>query len=218
MIDEPKETKKDKRDAARQARIEQQRKRQRAKRRKKVAFSSIAVVLALLIVAFTVVKVGDSRRKSVAAVSAAATAAGCDGIKEYPDAGRQHIDNVAPDKRVPYTSNPPTSGDHYGVLPPDPNFYTEPTLRPERYVHSLEHGQIFIHYNNLPQDQVDELEKIQSEHSGSTSVMRNPDIKVPLAITAWRYMEQCQKVSKTVVENFIEQRCNKGPENFNLKC
>jgi hypothetical protein len=218
MIDEPKETKKDKREAARQARIEQQRRRQRARRRKKIGFGAIAAVLVVVIVAFTVIKVGESKNRSAAAVKAAATAAGCDGIKEYPDAGRQHVDNVPADKRVPYTSVPPTSGDHYGVMPPNPNFYTEPTLRPERYVHALEHGQIFIHYKDLPQAQVDELEKIQSEHSGSTSVMRNPDIKVPVSITAWRYMEQCQKVSKTVIENFIEQRCNKGPENFNLKC
>lgn len=218
MMDEPKETKQEKRDAARQARIEQQRRRQRARRRKKIGLGALAAVLAIAIVGFTVVKLGESRSKSAAAVKAAAAAAGCDGLKEYPDAGRQHIDNATPDKRVPYTSTPPTSGDHYGVMPPNPNFYTEPTLRPERYVHALEHGQIFIHYNDIPQAQVDELEKIQSEHTASTSVMKNPEIKAPVAITGWRYMEQCQKVSRTVIENFIEQRCNKGPENFNLKC
>jgi hypothetical protein len=219
MIDEPKETKKEKRDAARQARIEQQRRRQRARRRKKMVVGGLSAVLVVVLVAFAVVQVSQGKSRSQAAVKAAATAAGCDGgIIQYPDAGRQHIDNVAADKRRPYTSTPPTSGDHYGVLPPPPNFYTEPTLRPETYVHALEHGQIFIHYNDIPQAQVDQLEKIQSEHPASTTVMKDPEIKAPVAITAWRHMEQCKSVSKPVIENFIEQRCNKGPENFNIEC
>jgi uncharacterized protein DUF3105 len=218
VIDEPRETKKGKRDAARQARIEQQRRRQQAKRRKKAVLGGLSVVLVVALVAFAVVQISQSRARSQAAVKAAAAAAGCDGIIQYPDAGRQHIDNLPPEQRKPYTSTPPTSGDHYGVLPPPPNFYADPALRPETYVHALEHGQIFIHYNDIPKAQVDELEKLQSDHSASTSVMRDPDIKAPVVITAWRYMEQCQKVSVPVIEDFIKQRCNKGPENFGLKC
>jgi hypothetical protein len=218
VVDEPRETKKEKRDAARQARVEQQRRRQRAKRRKRIVLGGLAGLLAVVLVAFTVVKVTQSRASSEAALKAAARSAGCDDIKEYPDAGHEHIDNITPDKRVPYTSVPPTSGDHYAALPPDPSFYAEPALRPERYVHALEHGQIIVHYNDIPQDQVDELEKIQSEHSKSTVVMKNPEIKAPVAITAWRYMQQCQKVSKPVIERFIEERCNKGPEKLTPDC
>ena len=218
MADEPRETKKEKRDAARQARIEQQRRRQRAKRRKRILFGGLGGLLAVVLVAFTVVRVSQSRARSAAAIASAAKAAGCDDIKEYPDGGRQHIDNVTPDKRVPFTSTPPTSGDHYSALPPDPSFYMEPAMRPERYVHALEHGQVIIHYNEIPQDQIDELEEIQSEHSGSTVVMKNPETETPVAITAWRYMQQCQKVSKPVIENFIEQRCNKSPEPLTPDC
>ena len=218
MVDEPRETKKEKRDAARQARLEQQRRRQRAKRRKRLLFGGLGGLLAVVLIAAAVVKVTQSRASSAAEIREAAKAAGCDDIKEYPDAGRQHIDEATPDKRVPYTSTPPTSGDHYSALPPDPSFYAEPTMRPERYVHALEHGQVIIHYKDLPQDQVDELEKIQSEHPRSTVVMRNPEIEAPLAITAWRHMQQCQKVSRPVIESFIEQRCNKGPEKLTPNC
>jgi len=218
VIDEPKETKKEKRDAARQARIEQQRRRQRARRRKKMLIGGISAVLAVALVGFTVVKVSQSKARSQAAIKTAAAAAGCDGIIQYPDAGRRHVDNLPADQRKPYTSTPPTSGDHYGVLPPPPSFYPDTALRPEVYVHSLEHGQIVIHYNDIPQAQIDQLEKIQSEHSGSTVVMKDPDIKAPAVITGWRYMEQCKQVSKPVIENFIAERCNKGPENFHLEC
>jgi Protein of unknown function (DUF3105) len=218
MVDETRETKREKRDAARRARIEEQRRRQRARRRKRFLIGGLAGVLAAVLVAFTVVKVGQNRANSAAALKAAAKAAGCDEVTEYPDAGHQHIDNVTPDKRVPYTSTPPTSGDHYSAQPPDPSFYTEPTMRPERYVHALEHGQVIIHYNDIPQDQIDELEKIQAEHPRSTVVMKNPEIKAPVAITAWRYMQQCQKVSKPVIERFIDTRCNKGPEKLTPDC
>jgi Protein of unknown function (DUF3105) len=219
VADEPRETRKEKREAARQARLAEQRRRKRAKRRKQILIGGTSGVLAVVLVVLLVGRISENRARSTEAVKQAAAAAGCDEIKQYPDAGAEHIDDN-PEKRVPYTSNPPTSGDHFalGGRPPEPDFYTEPVQRPEIYVHNLEHGQIFIHYKDLPQDQVDELEEIQREHASSTHVMRNPEIDTPVAITAWRYMQKCQKVSKPVIERFIEERCNKSPERFTPTC
>jgi hypothetical protein len=220
MNDEPKETKKERRDAARQARIAEARRRAKAKRRKKLLIGLVAGVLAAVLVGFALTQITGSKAKSKEALAKARAAAGCDELEEYPDAGRQHIDEISEDKRTPYTTQPPTSGDHFaqGGRPPAPDFYTEPTRRPEIYLHNLEHGQILVHYKDLPDDQVSVLEELQQDHGNSTTVMRNPEITKPVVITAWRYMQQCEKVSAEVIEHFIEERCNKSPERLTTDC
>lgn len=216
MNEEEAQTKKERREAARQARIEEARRRAAAKRRKKLLLLLVGGILVAALIGVGVTTIGGG--KSDEELKKATAAAGCDKIKEQADAGQQHIDDIDPKSRKEYTSKPPTSGPHFGRQPPVPDFYGEPTLRPEVYIHGLEHGQILVHYKDVPAADVKVLEDIQGNHVGSTTVMRNPEITKPVVITAWRYMQQCNKVSEVVIENFIEERCNKSPERLTLDC
>lgn len=215
MVDEPTDSKRERREAARRERIEAARRVSRAKRRRKLLIGGTALVLAAALVVVGVDRYRKRDDKRIAAVTAARTAASCDGIKEQPDAGAAHIDDTS--ERKPYTSKPPTSGDHIGntQLLPIPGFHTQNYL-PEIYVHNLEHGQTWVHYKpDLPQDQIDELREFVEGHSGpggAVNAMANADIDAPVVITGWRHMEQCQKVSVPVLENFVRERCNKTGE------
>jgi uncharacterized protein DUF3105 len=223
MVDEPQESKRERREAARKAKIEEQRRIARAKRRRKMLIGGTSGAVAVALVVFGINWYQERGARRSAGVTAARTAAGCDGIKELPDAGHQHIDNVTEDKRVPYTSSPPTSGDHIGntAVLPQPGFQTQ-SYQPEIYVHNLEHGQTWIHYKpDLPQAQIQELESVVDKYSGpggALNAMANPDIDAPVVITAWRHMEKCQKVSVPVIENFVRERCNKTQEPLVQNC
>lgn len=218
MVDEPKETKRERREAAREARIAEQQRRRRAKRRKKILLGGLGGIVVIALIAFGVARALESRSRSNEAYNAAVASANCTGIEEQEDAGNAHIENLGDQGRTPYTSTPPTSGDHSGAQPPPPTFYDEPILNPETYVHGLEHGQIYIHYKDLPPEDVELLERIQREHETSTAVMRNPTIERPVAITAWTHMQQCDRVNELVIERFIEERCNKSPERLTPTC
>lgn len=203
-------TKKQRREAARQKRIEEQQRRLRAKRRKRALSGAVAVLVVLGVVAFAVARFREGR------IAARATEkAGCSAIEKQKDGGAKHIQ---PGAKPTYPSKPPTSGDHFAAAPPPPEFREEP-LDPETYVHNLEHGQVVIHYkNSLPEKQLDELEKIQSDHPDSLMVLPNDSIDKPLAITAWRYLQTCDTISEPVIETFISDRCNKSPERFTQNC
>ncbi|MGH2720038.1 MAG: DUF3105 domain-containing protein [Actinomycetota bacterium] len=215
MVDEPTESKRERREAARQERIEAARRHSRSRRRRKLLIVGTAVVVAVALVVVGLDWYRGRDEKRNAAVTAARAAAGCDGIKEQPDAGAAHIDDTS--ERRPYSSKPPTSGDHIGntALLPIPGFQAQ-SYQPEIYVHNLEHGQSWVHYKpDLPQEQIDELRAFVEGHSGpggAVNAMANPDIDAPVVITAWRHMEQCQEVSVPVLENFVRERCNKTGE------
>ena len=215
MVDEPTESKRERREAARRERIEAARRLSRTRRRRKLLIVGAALVVAVALVVVGVDQFRKRDEKRNAAVTAGRAAAGCEGIEEQQDAGAAHIDDTS--ERRPYTSKPPTSGDHIGntALLPIPGFHTQNYL-PEIYVHNLEHGQTWIHYKpDLPQDQIDELREFVEGHSGpggAVNAMANAEIDAPVVITAWRHMEQCQRVSIPVIENFVRERCNKTGE------
>ncbi|MGH2688168.1 MAG: DUF3105 domain-containing protein, partial [Actinomycetota bacterium] len=145
MVDEPLEPKRERREAARRERIEAARRQSRAKRRRRLLLGGTAVLVVVGLVVYGIDRYRQRDEKRNAAVAAGRAAASCEGIKEQPDAGAAHIDNTS--ERRPYSSKPPTSGDHIGntAILPIPGFHTQP-YQPEIYVHNLEHGQTWVHY------------------------------------------------------------------------
>jgi len=134
----------------------------------------------------------------------AAKAANCQ-LTNPPIEGSNHVTT-----KVKYKTNPPTSGDH---VPPqevasDGNYTESVAPEPERYVHSLEHGRIVIHYKpTLPKRQVGQLLTLFGENSdtdfglasvggGFTLLLKN-NTQMPddVAATAWGHLLTCKTMN-----------------------
>lgn len=138
--------------------------------------------------------------------------------KKIADLGRTHVKNT---EKVKYNSNPPTSGPHY----PDwvrPGVFDKPEVD-EMLVHSLEHGYAIMSYNcdaktkdgkkvdcDQLKKQLSDLEK--EKGNWKLIVVPRPSLDVPLALTAWTYVDKMDKFEKERILAFIDALRDKGPE------
>lgn len=208
----PQESKKEKREAARQARIEAQKARMRAKKRKRNMGIALAVLVALAVGAFGFQK----WQEGSGALNRAIKAASCTEIKDVEELeASPHLEAGAPDPT--YNSNPPTSGRHLGNTAPWGA--QDETIDKKMLVHNLEHGGIIIHYNNdLGQDSEDQIQELVDSFPDGVISQPNDEIDDPLALAAWGSLQTCERYNETIVKAFIKERCNKGPEKLGLRC
>lgn len=103
----------------------------------------------------------------------------------YPVVGREHIAlNDAPS--VPYNSNPPSSGAHFGS-PAHWGVY-DYEVNDKIFIHNLEHGGVWIayHASTTPGAVVDQLKALVGEFGGSKIVMAPRSANdADIAIVAW---------------------------------
>jgi Protein of unknown function (DUF3105) len=156
--------------------------------------------------------------------------AGCQLRLDLPDEGNTHFtDEAEGDKPGAYNTVPPTSGDHYGANAEDGSgafadgAYLE---RPPtgRFVHSMEHGRIEIHYDpDLPEDQQLALKGVFDEDPDGMLLFPDgeapyaPDDKTQyaVALTAWRQLVICPTYNETVLDvirNFRDTYRGNAPE------
>ncbi len=138
--------------------------------------------------------------------------------QKIEDLGRTH---VKIGERVKYNSNPPTSGPHY----PDwkkQDIYKEP--QQDGYlIHSLEHGYVIMSYNcdakpkdgskidcNALKKQLSDL--FREKGAWKLIVVPRPSLDMPLALTAWNYVDKMDKFDKNRIVSFIDALRDKGPE------
>ena len=131
----------------------------------------------------------------------------------------QHIarnqDGSAPPHEE-YTSQPPTSGPHYGNEVEGPGVYKE-SREPERFVHSLEHGYVILQYNCECPETIALLERFANPATGyPTAVITQPwaNMETEVALTAWNYIDRMSAAEATPerIRTFIDEHINKGPE------
>ena len=206
------EERKAKREAARQERIAVARKRQQAKRRKQMLIALVVLVALAGGVAFAV----QRARGQNAAFAAAVEAAGCGPIESFEDelGDKPHLG--ADETFDDYKTNPPTSGVHRGQTSPWGSYREAPDH--ETLVHNLEHGGVIIHYKDLSDEQIDQVDEFADSHVDGVISIPNPEIEKPVVMTAWRHMQECEELNTTAIEGFIEERCNKGPEKLGITC
>ncbi|CAN5826330.1 hypothetical protein BH23ACT12_BH23ACT12_00980 [soil metagenome] len=206
------EERKAKREAARQERIAAARKRQRAKRRKQILIS----ILVLIAVGAGVVFAVQRSQSENAAFAAAAEAAGCGPIESFPDEleGKPHL--AADETFAGYETNPPTSGVHRGQTAPWGSYREAPDH--ETLLHNLEHGGVIIHYKDLSDDEVDQLDEFADSRIDGVISIPNQEIEKPIALASWRHMQECDELNTTAIEGFIKERCNKAPEKLGITC
>lgn len=120
--------------------------------------------------------------------------------EKIPTQGNLHIEK-ATDPHVPYNTTPPTSGPHLHRVAPW-GIHKEPILN-ELQVHNLEDGGVLIQYNCKDCDKViAQLEKFTAEYN-KVIVAPYPDMKTPIALTAWGRIATLEKPDDARIERFI---------------
>ncbi len=180
--------------------------RKAARRRNLVTLGIVLVVLAVVMA--LVVK---DRGKPTELVGVPLADAGCTETEHPALQEAEHIEEGA--AHGPYSSDPPTSGPHYGT-PADTGFY--PTALPtEQVIHNMEHGQIVIWYApDIEQRELDMVEKITRQEPLANIAIPaiNLEPNAKLALTAWGALQFCEEISGEAIDIFRAQFQGKGPE------
>jgi hypothetical protein len=205
----PDQTKKQRQEQARQARIEAQRRRRAAQRRKKIIGGTAIVLILGLTVGFIF---------ATRSPKPDPTAAGCTKVQTFPElVSDPHIKETDPQPK--WNSYPPTSGQHIGTTAPWG--VSVETVDDRVLLHNLQHGGIVIHYKDLTTDEKDKIEALADDATDGLITNPNPKIDQRVVLTAWTHMQKCDKVNAAtigVMKAFIKARCNHGQEPFQLSC
>ncbi len=135
---------------------------------------------------------------------AAAAEKPIDGVEEYDDLSRNHVDTA-----VSYPQNPPVGGDHNPVWT-NCGVYDGPVVT-EQAVHSLEHGAVWIaHQPDLEQSELDTLVEVADSNS---YVLLSPveGIESPIVLTAWGVQLAVDSADDPRVETFVA-KYQQGPQ------
>lgn len=149
-----------------------------------------------------------------------AAMAGCELMEGLAEEGNTHFTD---ENMGTYKTNPPNSGDHYGVpdeaasgAVADGAYLTTP---PEsRLVHSMEHGRLELRYDpNLPEDQQLALKGVFDEDPGGIIMLPDPDLPYAVGLSTWTNIAGCKAYDPLVLDvirNFRDRHRGNGPENF----
>jgi hypothetical protein len=137
-----------------------------------------------------------------------------EGVELFDHEGQNH---VADGTKVPYKTDPPTSGPHYNRWMP-PSVYGVGEAAPELLVHNLEHGNVVIYFNPsvLGKNEVDELTEISKKYIGQWDgvvLVVREDKEAPVILTAWRSALRLKRYNKEKVMEFLDAFRGRGPEN-----
>jgi hypothetical protein len=182
-------------------RLQEKQRRQRTLLWTGVAVLVLVALIAVIVIAGRDTPQATNKAVTPAALQAARQAAGSQGVKTYPSAGRNHISaNQQPSN---WNSNPPTSGDHLGNPLPAGVYDNEQDMR--ALVHNMEHGYVVILYKGIPSDQVDQLRQFVDQRDGSKLVLAPYSglASNGVALAAWQNLETMQQVNMDVVQAFV---------------
>lgn len=204
QVDSSKQRRKERRDL----RDDERRRRLQAQRRRQATLRWGAIAIGLAVVAGAIVFAVMQLSKPAVDLSAL-----------VPDAGANHIDRGQ--AHGPYTSVPPTSGDHWsiqGVAPWPTGVYTSP-IPDEAQIHNLEHGNIAIQYNNLTAAEIKQLvDAVPSAYRTKILVAPYPNMQHRYALTAWTWIDTFDQFDDARIRGFVNAHINKGPECKELIC
>ena len=118
--------------------------------------------------------------------------------------GRNHV--AGP---VDYPELPPPAGDHNGV-PQTCDVYSEP-IAPEHAVHSLEHGAVWVTYNEAASE--DDVAALEDEVRGDPYRLLSPlpEQESPVVLTAWGRTLEVDSADDERVDQFLRAYTN-GPQ------
>ncbi|CAL9424027.1 hypothetical protein SUDANB120_01907 [Streptomyces sp. enrichment culture] len=196
---------------SRQARIAEMRRAERAReRRNKILAISVSTALVAGLVGFGAWVLLQQKAEEKAAARAAETArttpVAAEQSWDAKSLGRNHVETP-----VSYPMNPPVGGDHHPRwMNCDGNVYKEPVPR-ENAVHSLEHGAVWVTYNDkAPAADVAELARTveNTPYSLMSPVADQPGA---IMLSAWGKQVTVDSASDPRVKQFFTKYVQ-GPQ------
>jgi hypothetical protein len=187
--------------AARRARIEEQRRAERARERRNriiTIVASTAILAGLVGGGWYLVNQANEKEQAKAAPIA--------GEKTWSKLSRNHVTT-----KVTYPMTPPVGGNHAPVWQNcNGNVYTSP-LQNENAVHSLEHGAVWVTYNDKA-TQADVKALAAKVSKTPYSLMSPyPSESSPITLTAWGHQLNVTKASDKRVNEFFDKYVQ-GPQ------
>ncbi|MFN2613754.1 MAG: DUF3105 domain-containing protein [Actinomycetota bacterium] len=223
-----KETKRQRKELAKNQRMQMQRRMARRKTMTKiyVGVGAIVVIAGIVVAVMLSSKANhDKVAKQNAAVDSLASAVSCGGTVQAPtDEGREHVTTGQP---VQYHQNPPTSGNHW--ISSTPPFAPGPTgvltsqPQDEVYVHNLEHSHMGIWYDaaKLPADVKAALEDFTNKNKTAVFMAPRASFGAELAFTSWDHYLKCGATLKDdpskvagLAKAYHDAHKGDGPEGF----
>ena len=123
---------------------------------------------------------------------------GIDGVLEWGITDNAHVEGA-----VDYRISPPVAGPHNPVLA-NCKFYDGP-IPNENAVHSLEHGAVWITYEEADQATIDAIRAIvDSDETGHLLASDYPGQGSPIAMTAWNRQLRLDSIEDPRVGEFID--------------
>lgn len=132
-------------------------------------------------------------------------------VETFPDDGRKHVE---PGETVNYEKDFPTSGPH-DPNPVVPGVHSQ-EQRPEQLVHSLEHGNIVVYYDQPGTEATKALESWANQFSGAWDgvvVTPKAGLGESIVLTAWTKQLNLTEFEPEAAASFIDEHRGRGPEN-----
>ncbi len=137
--------------------------------------------------------------------------AALDSVQTFPSQGQVHVN---PGQQVNYDSDFPTSGSHDPV-PVLPGVYTQ-EQPVEKLVHSLEHGNIVIYYEQPGDEAQQTLQSWARQFPGAWDglvVVPKAGLGESVVLTAWTKKLVLTEFEPQAAASFIDAYRGRGPEN-----
>ncbi|MER5468655.1 DUF3105 domain-containing protein [Streptomyces sp. NPDC002935] len=191
---------------SRKARIEELRRAERARERRNriLVIATSAVVVAGLVVGGVVLVRSQSDKKDTPSDSKTASGhfvTGTDGVKTWKGTlARNHVT-----KTVTYPMEPPVGGDHNQVwMNCNGDVYTK-AVNNMNAVHSLEHGAVWVTYNDKASDA--DVKALAAKVKKTPYTLMSPveDQKDPIMLSAWGKQRSVTGASDKNVDAFFSQ-------------
>ncbi|MER6914234.1 DUF3105 domain-containing protein [Streptomyces sp. NPDC000594] len=191
----------------RRARIEAMRKAEASReRRNRILTISLSGVVVLGLVGFGAYVLNKENEEEKAEQKVLTQPIADEKSWDAKKLGRNHVD-----KQVKYEQTPPVGGDHHQAwLNCDRNVYQE-AVPNENAVHSLEHGAVWVSYNDkTPAAEVKKLEE-KVKKTSYTFISPVKEQTGPIMLTAWGKQLTVDSASDKRVDTFFKKYVQ-GPQ------
>lgn len=190
--------------AERRAKIEELRRAEKARERRYriiTIISCTVIVAGLAVGGFFLVDAGNKKDEEAAKVTSSVVKTGeFKGMKTWKNLGRTHVGGT-----VKYAMSPPVGGNHNQVWQNCQGDVYDKPLTKENAVHSLEHGAVWVTYNDKASKE--DVATLEARVKKTPYSLMSPyeDQDAPIVLNAWGNQLEIQKASDPRVAAFFKK-------------